>query len=54
LRDFGELAVVRRIPHHGIIRLVAISAERRCRRIETLATYGPELLSDAFVTGGIG
>jgi len=50
-RDFGELAVVRRLPHHGIVRLVAISAERQgFAAVEALSKYGAELSSGAIVT----
>jgi predicted nuclease of predicted toxin-antitoxin system len=28
-KDFGELAIVKRIPHHGIIRLVNISLKKQ-------------------------
>jgi predicted nuclease of predicted toxin-antitoxin system len=50
-KDFGELAVVRRMPHHGIVRLVAIGAERQGRvTVEALAKYGTELSAGAIVT----
>lgn len=50
-KDFGELAIVRRIPHCGIVRLVNISARRQgdiCLRI--LAKYGKELEKGSIVT----
>jgi predicted nuclease of predicted toxin-antitoxin system len=49
-KDFGELAVVRRIPHSGIIRLVNISARRQaavCQHV--LERYGDLLQSGAIV-----
>jgi predicted nuclease of predicted toxin-antitoxin system len=50
-KDFGELAVVRRIPHSGIVRLVSISARRQasvCQHV--LERYGDVLTSGAIVT----
>ena len=50
-KDFGELAVVRQLPHHGIVRLVALSAKRQgVAAVEALAKYGAELGSGAIVT----
>jgi predicted nuclease of predicted toxin-antitoxin system len=50
-KDFGELAIVRRIPHSGILRLVNLSAQRQaamCRYV--LDLYGDALGSGAIVT----
>jgi len=50
-KDFGELAIVRRLPHAGIIRLVGIRAARQgslC--VSLLATYAGELASGAIIT----
>jgi predicted nuclease of predicted toxin-antitoxin system len=50
-KDFGELAVLRGLPHGGIVRLVNISAHQQavvCLRV--LALHGPELASGAIVT----
>ena len=50
-KDFGELAVVQRRPHSGIIRLVGIAARRQgavC--IELLDRFGGELQAGAIVT----
>jgi predicted nuclease of predicted toxin-antitoxin system len=50
-KDFGELAVVYRIPHSGILRLVNLAARRQatvCLRV--LALYGEDLKSGAIVT----
>jgi predicted nuclease of predicted toxin-antitoxin system len=50
-KDFGEMAVVHRRPHHGIIRLVNVSARRQaplCTHL--LSRYGDELVRGAIVT----
>jgi len=50
-KDFGELAVVRGIPHSGIVRLVGFSAQNQgliCLPI--LDRYGSELLDGALIT----
>jgi predicted nuclease of predicted toxin-antitoxin system len=50
-KDFGELAIVRGMPHVGIIRLVDISAEEQgplCAA--ALGRYGQELARGAIVT----
>jgi len=53
-KDFGELAIVKEIPHCGIIRLVNLSAKQQaaaCSRI--LSLYSNELLEGAIVTAEI-
>lgn len=50
-KDFGELAVVHRRPHCGIVRLVNLSARsqgRACAAV--LRRYGEELDQGAIVT----
>jgi predicted nuclease of predicted toxin-antitoxin system len=50
-KDFGQLAIVRRLAHSGILRLVDIAAERQtalCLRV--LAQHEAELLAGAIVT----
>jgi len=50
-KDFGELAIVRDLPHHGILRLVSFPARQQadvCQR--ALKLYGKELLEGAVVT----
>jgi predicted nuclease of predicted toxin-antitoxin system len=50
-KDFGELAVVFRKPHGGIIRLVGISAVQQaeiCHQV--IKRYGAKLKSGALVT----
>ncbi|OFV99527.1 MAG: toxin-antitoxin system, toxin component, PIN family protein [Acidobacteria bacterium RIFCSPLOWO2_02_FULL_60_20] len=50
-KDFGELAVVKRRPHVGIVRLVDLRAEDQGQAaIATLARYGEELSRGAIVT----
>jgi predicted nuclease of predicted toxin-antitoxin system len=50
-KDFGELAVVRRLPHHGIVRLVAFRAESQgAAALDVLAKYGADLAAGAIVT----
>lgn len=50
-KDFGELAIVRRIPHSGIIRLVGGSVHTFGERIIRLARrYDAELAAGAIVT----
>ncbi|PPS43242.1 DUF5615 family PIN-like protein [Chroococcidiopsis sp. TS-821] len=54
-KDFGELAIVRGIPHSGILRLVNFSSKQQsmvCLRVLTL--YGNELASGAIVTAELG
>lgn len=50
-KDFGELAVLRRQRHHGIVRLVGLSSTQQviaCAAV--LARYGEELQRGAIVT----
>ncbi len=50
-KDFGELAIVRRLPHSGIVRLVALSTSQQvdvC--LAVLATYAAYLEGGAIVT----
>ena len=50
-KDFGELAVVRGVPHAGIIRLVGFGArEQGPACAAALARYGEELSAGALVT----
>jgi predicted nuclease of predicted toxin-antitoxin system len=50
-RDFGELAVVRGVPHSGIVRLVAVSArEQGAACLQVMERYGAELAQGAIVT----
>lgn len=50
-KDFGELAIVYGIPHHGIVRLVGFPARRQgIACVQVLARYGQELLKGAVIT----
>lgn len=50
-KDFGELAVLRRLPHAGIIRLVDIPARQQAAVcLRALAQHGAELRAGAIVT----
>ena len=49
--DFGELAVRHQRPHHGIVRLVGVSATAQARTIhEVVSTHEAELRSSALIT----
>lgn len=49
--DFGELAVVRRLPHAGIVRIVGFASTRQGHAaVATLGQYGSELSVGAIVT----
>jgi len=50
-KDFGELAIVRGLPHAGIIRLVGFSARQQAiASQQILERYGTELEDCAIVT----
>lgn len=50
-KDFGELFVVRGLPHAGIIRIVGFAArDQGPASIAALARYGDELQAGALVT----
>ncbi|MGC8493314.1 MAG: DUF5615 family PIN-like protein [Syntrophobacteraceae bacterium] len=50
-KDFGELAIVHRRPHSGILRLVNLPAkEQGMVAARVFARYGDELRSGAIVT----
>ena len=54
-KDFGELAIVRKLPHFGILRLVNLSVKQQapiCQQI--IEQYGDELLAGALVTVEVG
>ena len=53
-KDFGELAIVRELPHAGIVRLVGLrSGQQGPVCAEVLSRYGPELRKGAIVTAGL-
>lgn len=50
-KDFGELAIVYRYPHFGIIRLVGFPARQQAASIlYVIERYGDELLQGAIIT----
>jgi predicted nuclease of predicted toxin-antitoxin system len=50
-KDFGELAVVHRLPHHGIIRLVGFGAREQGEVCATLLdAYADDLSHGALLT----
>jgi len=50
-KDFGELAILRGLPHHGILRLVNLSARQQAPVcLHVLALRGEELQRGAIVT----
>jgi predicted nuclease of predicted toxin-antitoxin system len=50
-KDVGEIAIVRRQSHSGIVRLVTLRAEQQgLAAVEALARYGQELSRGAIVT----
>jgi predicted nuclease of predicted toxin-antitoxin system len=54
-KDFGEMVIVRGLPHAGILRLVNLPARQQgtvCQQV--LARYGLELQAGAIVTAGRG
>jgi predicted nuclease of predicted toxin-antitoxin system len=54
-KDFGELAIVHRLPHHGILRLVNASSRLQGQiAITVIARHGAELLGGAIITAELG
>ena len=50
-KDFGELGVLRRMPHHGIVRLVNFrSGHQGTVSAKVLATYAEDLNARAIIT----
>ena len=50
-KDFGELAVLRGVPHCGIIRLVNVAARQQAAVcLQVLQSHGVELQAGAIVT----
>lgn len=50
-KDFGELVVVRGLPHAGILRLVGVAARQQAAVCEqVLARHGAELTAGAIIT----
>ncbi|WP_448570214.1 DUF5615 family PIN-like protein [Trichothermofontia sp.] len=50
-KDFGELAIVKGIPHCGIVRLVGLNGRQQIAvSLRVLELYGNELISGAIIT----
>ena len=50
-KDFGEIAILRRVAHSGIVRLVSFSARQQASAcMDVLSRYGDELIVGAIVT----
>lgn len=50
-KDFGELAIVHRLPHVGIIRLVDVRPKDQGKRcVDVLSGYGDQLQAGAILT----
>ena len=50
-KDFGELAILHKKPHHGILRIVNYSAKQQAQVCLTiLAQHGVELFAGAIIT----
>ncbi len=50
-KDFGELALIKKMPHCGIIRLVNISAKKQSKYSDyVLQKYSAELDQNAIIT----
>lgn len=53
-KDFGELAIVRRLPHHGILRLVNLSVRQQgavC--LQVIEKYGEMLAAGSIITAEV-
>jgi predicted nuclease of predicted toxin-antitoxin system len=50
-KDFGEIAIVRGVPHSGIVRLVSVRAREQGRTLnDILSRYAHDLAAGAIVT----
>ena len=50
-KDYGEIAIVRRIPHAGIIRLVNLGARQQARAcLRVIDLHGEKLMAGAIIT----
>lgn len=50
-KDFGELAILKGLPHSGIVRLTGFRVMQMANAIHHIVfTYGPELATGAIVT----
>jgi predicted nuclease of predicted toxin-antitoxin system len=54
-KDFGELAIVRELPHSGILRLVAQSALQQAEvTLRVIEAHGADLAGGAIITAEAG
>ena|SRR5438477_4060116 len=54
-KDFGELAVLQQLPHHGILRLVRVRARDEVRvALDAIERYEMKLQNGAIVTAYYG
>ncbi len=54
-KDFGELAIVRELPHAGILRLVGLSSRQQADvTLQVIADHGADLASGAIITAETG
>jgi predicted nuclease of predicted toxin-antitoxin system len=54
-KDFGELAIVRDLPHSGILRLVGLSSAQQVDvTLRVLLAHGADLVNGAIVTAESG
>ncbi len=54
-KDFGEMTVVRRLPHAGILRLVNLITTQQSRVcLQVLSRYTDELSAGAIITAELG
>jgi predicted nuclease of predicted toxin-antitoxin system len=54
-KDFGELAIVRELPHTGILRLVGLSALQQAdATLRVIQTHGADLAAGAIITAEAG
>jgi predicted nuclease of predicted toxin-antitoxin system len=54
-KDFGEMAIVRGVPHSGILRLVNLTTTQQSQVcLQILPRYGTELQTSAIVTAELG
>jgi predicted nuclease of predicted toxin-antitoxin system len=54
-KDFGELAIVRELPHAGILRLVGLSALQQAEvTLRVIQAHGADLTRGAIATAEVG
>jgi predicted nuclease of predicted toxin-antitoxin system len=54
-KDFGEMTIVRGLPHAGILRLVNLMTTQQSQVcLQVLSRYGDELITGAIITTALG